>query len=170
MKFIIATFFILILASASSAKADKYDDCILDNMKGVTSDTAAKAIMQACYSKYKKKETSNKKSYYYKDECTRKTTSKYDIGKGKWDDDYYQSFVVTMTNNSPFRVWAIFMYKKTSSSSSSSYIKTNYGQWIQPNSTGVFRIPEKEIIFANEGFSYNFDVTYDDCKKVKVEY
>ena len=169
MKFIIALFFITILAASFSVKASKYDDCVLDNMKGVTSDAAAKAIMQACYSKYKKKETSNNKSYYYKDECTRKKTFLYDIGTGSWDDDYYNSYVVTMTNNSSFRVWARFLYRKTSSSSNS-FIRTNYTEWIEPNSTGVFRIPEKEIIFASEGFSYKFDVEYDDCKRVKVEY
>lgn len=150
--------------------ANNYDDCILENMKDVNSDTAAKAIIQACNNKYKKKENSSTKKYYYKDECTRKKTTNYDFEGEFKDINYNRYFVVTVTNKNSFRVYARFEYRKQDSNSKDSFIKTNYGTWVPANSTSIIKIPKDNILYANEGFTYSFDVSYDYCTKVKVEY
>ena len=168
MKYLLSFFIFIILFSVPS-KADEYDLCILKNMKGVTSDAAAKSIERACYNLYKKEESSKKK-YYFKDVCTRKENYNYDLGDAKWDDEYFQNFVVTITNKNSFTVWAQFLYAKKGSKLDSDFIASGDGGNVFPNSTGVFKIREDKIIYADEGFTYKFKVTYEDCKKVKVEY
>jgi hypothetical protein len=49
---------ILILISLSlfgCSEPNTFDDCILENMKGVQSDDAARMIYDSCYDKYNKK-------------------------------------------------------------------------------------------------------------------
>lgn len=55
MTRILCTLFLCITASICSAaiEAETYADCILENMKGVTSDVAAQAIKEACGEKHK---------------------------------------------------------------------------------------------------------------------
>jgi hypothetical protein len=39
---------VMLAGGASAARANAFDDCVLENMRGVTSDLAAKSIKVAC--------------------------------------------------------------------------------------------------------------------------
>lgn len=63
MRILIATASISIAATCSSAHAgwwgpSNYDECILESMKGVTSDVAARNIVAACRRKFPEADTS----------------------------------------------------------------------------------------------------------------
>jgi hypothetical protein len=47
---------ILLVLTACKYGPQNYDDCILENMKGVTNDTAAELIVDSCVKKFKKNE------------------------------------------------------------------------------------------------------------------
>ena len=59
MRNLIKTFLVMLMLSFSHAALagsilgpSNYEDCILENMKDVASDLAAKSIMRACYEKF----------------------------------------------------------------------------------------------------------------------
>lgn len=65
-------FFLFFLSLTASANAglfgpSTYEECVLENMKGVSSDVAADAVKRACRSKYSKK--SNSQNYIYYKKC-----------------------------------------------------------------------------------------------------
>ena len=170
MKFIIALFFITILAASFSVKASKYDDCVLDNMKGVTSDAAAKAIMQACYNKYSKK-TDTKKTYYQTVCKDYKTQSgkDLDLGDSFWEGDY---IVMTLGNKMSHTIYATFLYADASAKSLKGAIPLyQYSKYIQPRKTAVFKIHKRDIhLYAQDKqISYGFEASYEVCNKVKVQ-
>ena len=168
MKFIIALFFITILAASFSVKASKYDDCVLDNMKGVTSDAAAKAIMQACYNKYSKK--TDKKETYYKTVCKDYKTQSgkhLDLGDAFWEGDY---IVVTLGNKMRHTIYATFLYTEASANSLNAGIPLyQYSKYIQPGKTAVFKIHKENIHLQIKDINYGFEASYEVCNKVKVQ-
>ena len=116
MKYFLGICLLLTSLISSPVYSGSYDDCILKNMKGVTSDNAANAIARACYNKHKKNEKkSTEKKYYYKEVCTTYKTSLLKMGKAEWDDEYYKSLVLPVTNKSANRVWVKFYYAKQGS-------------------------------------------------------
>ena len=171
MKYFLGICLLITTLISSALYSDAYDDCILKNMKGVTSDNAANAIVSACYNKHKKKDTSKntEKKFYYKEVCTNHKAN-LSMGDGEWDDSYYSNFIVPVTNNSSGQAWVNFYYAKKGSSENKDFILAGRGIYISANSTGVLKISEDDIIYSDKGFTYMVKGTYESCKTVKTEY
>lgn len=164
MKYFLGICLLITSLISSPVYSDAYDDCILKNMKGVTSDSAANAIVKACYNKHKKSKSTEKKSYY-KTVCNDVTTTLQGNGQDSyWDNGY---FVVTVSNTSLPTVWAIFQYRDTNNTKDLTMITAGNGQYVSKNSKKVFRIPERDIIY--DSFTWNFRATYESCRQIKVQ-
>jgi len=114
---------IYVLTACYSAQAwnpfgpNNYDDCIIQNMKGVTSDTAAAAIRYSCYQKFP-----DKKSKDNSQQNLRAGTPRINV----WDKPYnaqiftnittsrpkfnsYGSMEISVTNKNQFNVSGIYI-------------------------------------------------------------
>ncbi len=168
MKYFFGIFLLIISLISHPLYSDAYDDCIIKNMKGVTSDSAANAIARACYNKHKKNEKkSNETQYYYKEICTTYNAN-LDMGDLVWDDNYIQNVIVPVTNKSTHRAWVKFYYAKPGSTDDKDFIQAGSGVNIEPSSTNVLKIRVDDIIYS-ERFTYKVKGSYEICKNHKVQ-
>lgn len=114
---IIAVFFVLCSsANAGIFGPSNFEECILDQMKGIKSDAAANAVTYACRAKFPAKETpkSEQKRYGYpridlwdrtqkEDIVTQVTTSK------TYRNNEYGGSVITVTNKSRINLTGVYI-------------------------------------------------------------
>jgi hypothetical protein len=97
--FVLQTFFARGEASAGIFGPSNFDECVLDAMKGVTSDVAARAIYASCRNKFPENMASEKTIRELKDVVT--------ICNVYWDGGKFQ---LGKTEGDKFRRWEISNY------------------------------------------------------------
>jgi len=79
----------LLQANAAATEPKNYNDCILENMKGVTSDVAAFAIKRACREKYADTGQSDSNAQDLPQEALGKLTGRASVGSGYFKGSIY---------------------------------------------------------------------------------
>jgi hypothetical protein len=130
--------------------ASNYDECILESMKGVESDTAAREIRYSCKSKFPS--NTEKKSYakLTPDELSLLTGRAGYSGNGRFAGKLYNGNNEITVSKISFRVQTKINGKVTTR-----IYKSSLYRRLLPQSTGSFSF---DIVAGDEGADYTWDI------------
>ena len=141
-------------------KKQTYDECILENMKGVTSDNAAREIRYACLNKTSDSVADSKKCstrFLTADEATLVTPVAYELSDG----DSYMKLNVH-NNNKNIAVTGFKVFIKDLKTNKTLTYKVSYPT-IEPLKTSPQILVE--ILYPPKKYQWNiYEVTTEVCK------